>query len=100
MIKGGSIGIFLIVPIFIFLTSIMAFVQFIDVPSGYWAENYIIAIYNAGITTGCVQDNPTTPQNERQYCPENSVTRTQDGSLYIKSIFSIRTYPPPVPVNS
>jgi len=43
---------------------------FVDVPPGYWAEDAIYKIYNAGITTGC-------SQNPLQYCPENPVTRAQ-----------------------
>jgi hypothetical protein len=58
---------------------------FIDVPSTYWAYNYIIAIYNAGITVGCVQDNPNTPENERRYCPEDSVTRGQMAAFIIRA---------------
>jgi len=58
---------------------------FLDVPSGYWAYDYIIAIYNNGITTGCVQDDPSTPQNERRYCPEDSVTRGQMAAFIIRA---------------
>ena len=60
-------------------------VVFNDVPEGYWAENYINTIYYNSITTGCVQDDPTTPQNERQYCPENSVTRGQMAAFIIRA---------------
>jgi hypothetical protein len=70
---------------------------FSDVPSGYWAEDYIIAIYNAGITTGCVQDDPDTPENERKYCPEESVTRGQMAAFIIRAkygeTFSYTTIP-------
>jgi FG-GAP-like repeat len=45
-------------------------VIFIDVPPGYWAEEAIYKIYNAGITKGC-------SQNPLKYCPNNTVTRTQ-----------------------
>jgi YD repeat-containing protein len=58
---------------------------FSDVPSGYWAENYIIAIYNAGITLGCAQDDPNTPQNERRYCPADPVTRGQMAAFIIRA---------------
>jgi len=58
---------------------------FIDVPSTYWAYNYIIAIYNAGITKGCVQDDPNTPENERKYCPEDNVTRGQMAAFIIRA---------------
>jgi hypothetical protein len=58
---------------------------FSDVPSDYWAYDYIIAIYDAGITTGCAQDNPDTPENERRYCPEDSVTRGQMAAFIIRA---------------
>jgi len=58
---------------------------FSDVPTGYWAYDYIKAIYNAGITRGCAQDNTDTPQNERQYCPEDSVTRGQMAAFIIRA---------------
>jgi hypothetical protein len=50
---------------------------FPDIPFGYWAENYISAIYNTGVTTGCAQDIPDTPEDERRYCSEDPVTREQ-----------------------
>jgi hypothetical protein len=43
---------------------------FADVPSTYWAWNYIERLYNAGITGGC----GSAPLI---YCPENTVTRSQ-----------------------
>jgi hypothetical protein len=58
---------------------------FTDVPIDYWAYNYIIAIYNAGITVGCAQDDPNTPENERRYCPEDSVTRGQMAAFIIRA---------------
>jgi hypothetical protein len=58
---------------------------FSDVPSDYWAYDYIIAIYNNGITTGCAQDDPNTPENERRYCPEESVTRGQMAAFIIRA---------------
>ena len=41
-----------------------------DVPLGYWAYDYIMAIYEDGITAGCSQNPPI-------YCPDDSVTREQ-----------------------
>jgi hypothetical protein len=58
---------------------------FSDVPSDYWAYDYIIDIYDAGITTGCAQDDPNTPENERRYCPEDSVTRGQMAAFIIRA---------------
>jgi hypothetical protein len=43
---------------------------FEDVPSTYWAWQFIERLYNAGITGGC----STSPLN---YCPESEVTRAQ-----------------------
>ena len=43
---------------------------FDDVPLGYWAEEFINKIYEAGITSGCSQNPP-------MYCPEDAVTRAQ-----------------------
>ena len=43
---------------------------FEDIPAGYWAEEAIYAIYDAGITAGCAA-------NPLRYCPENIVTRAQ-----------------------
>jgi len=58
---------------------------FLDVPPSYWANDYISFIYANGITLGCVQDNPNTPQNERRYCPEDSVTRGQMAAFIIRA---------------
>ena len=58
---------------------------FSDVPSDYWAYNYILAIYDAGITTGCAQDDPNTPENERRYCPEENVTRGQMAAFIVRA---------------
>lgn len=43
---------------------------FADVPTDYWAFQYIEALYSAGITGGC----NTSPLS---YCPEDPVTRAQ-----------------------
>jgi hypothetical protein len=44
--------------------------EFEDIPPGYWAEEHIYKIYEAGITAGCSQD-------PLMYCPEDAVTRAQ-----------------------
>jgi hypothetical protein len=41
-----------------------------DVPEGHWAYDYVMAIYDAGITAGC-------SQSPLMYCPEENVTREQ-----------------------
>ena len=43
---------------------------FYDVPPGYWAEEFINKIYEAGITSGCSQNPP-------MYCPEDPVARAE-----------------------
>jgi YVTN family beta-propeller protein len=43
---------------------------FADVPSTYWAWDWIERLYSAGITAGC-------STNPLSYCPEQSVTRAQ-----------------------
>ena len=53
--------------------------SFVDVPPGYWAEDYIYAIYNAGITTGC-------SQNPLKYCPQDPVTRAQMAAFIVRAV--------------
>ena len=53
---------------------------FSDVPFGYWAYDYISAIYNAHFTTGCAQ-------NPLKYCPENNVTRGQMAAFVVRAKF-------------
>jgi len=50
---------------------------FTDIPSGYWAYDYIDTIYTEGITVGCGNGN---------YCPEDPVTRAQMAVFIVKSI--------------
>ena len=52
---------------------------FIDVPPGHWAEDYIYAIYNAGITTGC-------STNPLKYCPQDDVTRAQMAAFIVRAV--------------
>jgi hypothetical protein len=71
------------------LTFFRSFVDprdFLDVEESYWAEDYIDAIYSAGITAGCSQDNLDTPENEARFCPEDFVTREQMATFIIKAI--------------
>ena len=70
----------------LYTPSIVDTTFFSDVPTGYWAEDYIHAIYSAGITTGCAQDDPGTPQNERRYCPEDNVTREQMAAFIVRAV--------------
>jgi hypothetical protein len=62
-------------------------ITFNDVLSDHWAYDYINAIYNAGITTGCAQDDPNTPENERRYGPDNPVSREQMAVFIIRALY-------------
>jgi hypothetical protein len=61
---------------------------FADVPLGYWAEDAIITIYNAGITTGCSQD-------PLLYCPQREVNRAQMAVFLERGINGGSFTPPP-----
>jgi Metallo-peptidase family M12 len=62
-------------------------VSFIDVPSGYWAEQAIYKIYNAGITTGC-------SQNPLRYCPEDPTNRAQMAVFLGRAVHGSSFTPP------
>jgi hypothetical protein len=57
---------------------------FDDVPDGYWAEDWIEALYTEGITAGC----SVVPA---EYCPEDPVTRAQ------MAVFLVKTFDLPLP---
>jgi len=61
---------------------------FSDVPTSYWAWQYIERLYNAGVTGGC----STTPLS---YCPENSVTRAQMAIFLEKGVHYPAAFTPP-----
>jgi immune inhibitor A len=54
-------------------------VVFVDVPWSYWARTYIEAIYNAGVTAGCVASPPL-------FCPSGIVTRGQMAIFLIRGM--------------
>ena len=60
---------------------------FFDVVPGYWAEDAIYKIYEAGITTGC----SATPL---KYCPERTVTRAQMAVFLSRGIHGSNFTPP------
>ncbi|MBK7320571.1 S-layer homology domain-containing protein [Candidatus Villigracilis affinis] len=60
---------------------------FEDVPSTYWAREFIERLYNAGITGGC----STSPL---MYCPDSTVTRAQMAIFILRGIHG-STYVPP-----
>jgi parallel beta-helix repeat protein len=70
------------------LTEISSCTFFVDIPPGYWAEEAIYKIYNAGITKGCSQ----TPL---KYCPEDTVTRDQMAVFLGRGIHGSGFTPPP-----
>jgi hypothetical protein len=61
--------------------------SFTDVPSSYWAWDFIERLYKAGITGGCGNGN---------YCPGDSVTRAQMAVFLLRSIHGSSYAPPAV----
>ena len=61
---------------------------FSDVPTSYWAWQYIEWLYNAGITGGC----STSPL---AYCPESPVTRAQMAVFLEKGVHYPSAFTPP-----
>jgi hypothetical protein len=59
---------------------------FIDVPSNHWSSPYILSIYNTGWTTGCFPDDPSTPQNERRFCPNNAARREEIATFLVRAV--------------
>jgi hypothetical protein len=70
----------------LFIDDVVLYGTFSDVPAGYWAEDYVVRLYNAGITGGC---GPST------YCPENDVTRAQMAVFLEKGVNFPSTFSPP-----
>ncbi len=60
---------------------------FTDVPSTYWAWNFIERLHNAGITGGC-------SASPLMYCPEASVTRAQMAVFLLRGIHGSAYTPP------
>ena len=52
--------------------------EFTDVSTTHWAYNYIMAIYNNHITTGC-------SQNPLNYCPDSLVSRDQVAAFIVRA---------------
>jgi Zn-dependent metalloprotease len=59
--------------------------SFLDVPSSYWAYQYVEALFDAGVTVGCGLGN---------YCAETFVTRDQIAVFLLRGIHG-STYAPP-----
>jgi len=63
---------------------------FTDVPSTYWAWDWIERLYHAGVTTGCITTSPM------RYCPEENVTRAQMAVFLLRAKHSMPYTPPAV----
>jgi len=64
---------------------------FDDVPYGYWAKDYIEALYDAGYISGC----STSP---RLYCPVNNLSRAESSVFVLRGNYGAipsPPYPPP-----
>jgi len=62
---------------------------FSDVPTNYWAQNFVEQLYQAGITGGCAL-------NPLKYCPETTVTRAQMAIFLERGIHGSSFNPPAV----
>ena len=60
----------------------------LPVPGKEWMEPWVVAFYDAGITTGC-GDSPL------RYCPENPVTRAAMAVFVLRAIQGPAYVPPP-----
>ena len=67
----------------------LATIDFADVPVAgkEWMEPWVVAFYNAGITTGC-------GANPLRYCPENPVTRAAMAVFVLRAIEGPSYVPP------
>jgi len=54
--------------------------------AGHWAENWIEALRNDGITAGC---------GNGKYCPDDAVTRAQMAVFLLRSMHGVAYTPPP-----
>ncbi len=63
---------------------------FTDVPPGYWAFPYVEALADAGLTTGC---------GNNQYCPARPVTRAETAVLLVRAVHGTSFVPPNVPLS-
>jgi hypothetical protein len=62
------------------LQALSATTTFSDIAAGYWAEQYINAIYNDSITVGC-------SHSPLLYCPSENVTRNQMAAFIIRALY-------------
>jgi hypothetical protein len=71
----------------VFIYTIGGGTTFADVPTSYWASQYIERLYNAGITGGC-------SASPLMYCPESTVTRAQMAIFILRGIHGSAYTPP------
>ncbi len=64
----------------VILQALSSSTTFNDIASGYWAEQYINAIYNDSITVGC-------SKSPLLYCPSEDVTRDQMAAFIIRALY-------------
>lgn len=60
--------------------------MFLDVPQGYWACDWIEALYKAGVTRGCYR---------MHYCPDGNVTRAEMAVFLLRTRYGANYNPPP-----
>jgi hypothetical protein len=65
---------------------------FVDVPPEHWAYQWIEALYDSGITSGCSEDPP-------MYCPEDPVSRGQM-AVFLERGMRGAEYTPPTATGS
>jgi len=63
---------------------------FADVPTNYWARDYIEAMYYCGYTAGCSTSGPL------MFCPEMTMNRAQSSVFLLRSRYG-GSYVPPAP---
>jgi hypothetical protein len=73
----------------LFIDDLTLYGTFADIAYGYWAEDFVLRLYSAGITGGC----GTGPL---AYCPETAVTRAQMAVFLLRGIHGSSYAPPPV----
>jgi hypothetical protein len=75
------------------MTATSTSLSFGDVPTEYWAQDFVERLYRAGITGGCLL-------NPLKYCPEATVTRAQMAVFLERGIHGSSYNPPAVGVST
>ena len=69
---------------------------FSDVPKTHWAYAWIEPLVSTGVMRGYSGDDPSTPENEARFCPDNTVTRSQLAVVVYRA-FDMTTVPAATP---